>query len=298
MLKAVEDFAVCAAVNPCTGDYLFAFNGFGGSFSIPIEPPLTFLVEDAGVKSVGWSSGNGLQTTVSAWDPMDLYMPWGGDLTRMKAKSFLVPATFRIEVGAKLGIGLEAPMKNYVKKLASGIGYLSINVMTEVTGLVAWGSSKSGSQLLIRGEAKPPSITLADIITIPALGAAGALSQKLTLVAEKRTSVGSFGTRGFVNVWLQYEAYARLADILNNINPFGSALAALCDSDDSAPVQLSGAIEVRLFSCTQHCSICMRNLVLLLIHYVWWMLEYLSGWQVVQKAVRRSIPLSKAVLAL
>lgn len=54
MLKAFEKFSVCAAVNPCTRDYLFAFTGFGRNFSFPLDPPLKLLLEEVGIKSIAW----------------------------------------------------------------------------------------------------------------------------------------------------------------------------------------------------------------------------------------------------
>lgn len=135
LLGAMEDFAVCAAANPCTGDFLFAFNGLAGSFSIPIEPPLNLEVEDAGLKSIAWSSGDDLQTTVSAWDPLELHMPIAY-VYSLSAQIFQVKASFRIEVGAKLGVSIKAPMVNYVKSLAKIIDTLSVKVLIDFTGLV------------------------------------------------------------------------------------------------------------------------------------------------------------------
>ncbi|WIA44321.1 hypothetical protein OEZ86_007112 [Tetradesmus obliquus] len=202
MFNAVDKFAVCAALNPCTSDYLFAFTGFGANFSFPLEPPLTFDIKDAGVNSIGWSSGNNLQTTVSAWDPLDLYSPYE-NVHSIPAQSYQVNAVFRIELGAKLGVGLKVPMADYVPSLASKIEMLSVMVMTDVTGLVSWGSASSGTQLLIRGQSGPLYINLADIISIPTLGVASAFGQKLTLYGGTRSS--NIINNGFVHVWLQFQ---------------------------------------------------------------------------------------------
>lgn len=109
-----------------------------------------------------------------------------GLVNSMSTQIYQVNAKFRIEVGAKLGVGVEVPMENYVKSLASTTKMLSIKIMTDVTAVVSKGSSSSGSQVLIKGEAGPLKVVLADVISLLALGAAGAFRQELTFYGATR----------------------------------------------------------------------------------------------------------------
>jgi hypothetical protein len=116
---------------------------------------------------------------------------------------------------------------------------LTIKITTDLTGRVAWGTGATGYQVLVQGEALPPTVTLADVLTLPVLTPGSLATQQLTLYVHQRS-----GDQGFTTVWLQYQAIIRFADILKRVQPFGKSLASILDGDDKAPIQLNGGFEV------------------------------------------------------
>jgi hypothetical protein len=240
LMKWRPSLAVCAAVNPCKGDYLFALEGFDFTVQLPMKPPLFLLIEKAGITSIGWSSTRALVTKVTAWDPFELFVPFSAVATISK-QTYTMEALFQLQMKASIGVTVTAAMSSYISnaKVLKAMPDLTIKITTDLTGRVAWGTGATGYQVLVQGEALPPTVTLADVLTLPVLTPGSLATQQLTLYVHQRS-----GDQGFTTVWLQYQAIIRFADILKRVQPFGKSLASILDGDDKAPIQLNGGFEV------------------------------------------------------
>lgn len=236
LMKALPELAVCAAVNPCTGDFVFAMEGMGVS-DIPIRgvtPPAYATIKEAGVKALGWSSGGNLGQDFTAWDPFELYAPFG-DAPNFSPQTYKTSGKFLVQLEAKVEAGFGAPMKDYIPALSKAFPDLVVGVVSKLTGLVVWGSDARGWQLLLRGSTAPPALNILDLFTLPS----GLVGYELTVHLNSRD-----GPRGHFNLVFKYDAAVRLAEVLKNISPFGEKLASLLDGDDANPVRASSGFEV------------------------------------------------------
>ena len=239
VMKAAPSLAVCAAINPCTSDYVFSMEGLAVEVPLPIVAPPGYA-KDAGVKAMGWSSKGNLAKDFTAWDPFELHVPFG-DAQSFSPQTYRANGKFLVQLEAKFEVGFGAPMKFYIPSLAKTLPKLTVGITTKLSGTLVWGSDAKGWQLLLRGSSGPPALNILDVFTLPY----GLVGADTTLFLNSRES-STDGTGGFFNIVFKYEAVVRLADVLKNISPFGESLVALLDSDDANPVRASSGFEVRI----------------------------------------------------
>lgn len=245
--------AVCTAINPCTTDYLFAF--LGVSVTVPVwgMPPATVNIKDAGITALGWSSGGHLVKSFTAWDPFELYPPFG-DAPSFSPQKYTQNGNFLLQAKAEIELMVGLRMSDLVKsgKWAQKMPNLTLSLITETTGVYVWGSDARGWQILISGKSKPPRFEIMGLIKIPALifpaiGPTGLIGYESTVFVSSREGPG-----GFYNVVIKYNAGVRLADILDNISILGPILKERMDSNDDKPVSATSGIEVSCANLRSH----------------------------------------------
>eukprot|EP00775_Hariotina_reticulata_P002026 gene2026-2348_t len=236
LLLRVPGFAACAAINPCTGDFLYAFDGLEllvdlrdiqlspkiPGHSWPMEVSLRRKSE---VQQLGLSQSGQLEAIATAWNPFSVHRK----LAAVHAESldenleYRIRGNLLINTGAavnELNISSAVPTSAYLPELKDPSKMTSVDIRMNFAGKVTIADNTKGWWLLLEGLAAYPAVlSLGGFVSLPRTFDID--PKRVTLLVHRKTGPT-------LDIWLRVQARIGLRQLLRTM-PFGENMAQLVD---------------------------------------------------------------------
>jgi len=160
----VNNFAICAAINPCTEDYLFAAKSLGVEVKLPI-PQLPALQIILGIELTKLAISKRRMLEASITDAFDVFLSSQKGRTITTTMLFKSQLFFEAALTSGLAFGIPLSTKAVVK------GSLDIAIKQKITGALRYGISDGrgldDTHFVVTGRAGSPVLEIAGILSIP-----------------------------------------------------------------------------------------------------------------------------------